>query len=128
MRALAIGLACAAGLAAGCGGGNSPPTTTGGAQPSHARPVDTTVVMGDFSYTPKVLTVSAGTTITFRNDGKIEHTVADVDTAGEIRSAVIKPRPLATGQTQTVTIDARGTYDYICTFHPTLMRGTIVVK
>jgi len=83
--------------------------------------------MGEFSYTPAVMTVAAGTTVTFVNAGRIAHTVADVDAAGDIRSALIRPRPLATGDRQTVTFTTPGTYRYICTFHPTLMRGTVIV-
>lgn len=127
-RTLAIGLACAAAFVAGCGGGDSPSATTGGAAPAAPPPEPNTIVMGEFSYSPMTLTVTAGTPITFRNDGKIEHTVADVDAAGEIRSRFIKPTPLATGATQIVTFRTPGTYDYICTFHPTLMHGTIIVR
>lgn len=124
IRTLLLGTVCVTGLV-GCGGGAESPAAPA-AQPPDA-PANT-VVMGDYSYTPSMLVVTAGTPITFRNDGKIEHTVADVDGKGEIRSEFIEPTPLATGQTQTVTIDEPGTYRYICTFHPTLMDGTIVVK
>ena len=87
-----------------------------------------TIVMGDFSYAPSALTVRVGEPVTFVNDGKIDHTVADTDAAGEIRSALIKPRPIPPAGTQTVVFRTPGTVDYLCTYHPTLMSGRIVVR
>ncbi len=65
--------------------------------------------------------------VTLRNDGRIEHTAADVDANGNVRSRVIKPVPLSSTQQLTITFPRPGTYHYICTFHPTLMRGTVIV-
>ncbi len=107
-------------LVAGCG-------ATGRQTTPVASPPPDTIVMGDFSFTPATLTVLAGTTVTMRNDGRIEHTAADVDASGGITSRVIKPVPLATGQSLTITFTRPGTYHYICTFHPKLMDGTVVV-
>lgn len=87
-----------------------------------------TIAMGDFSYSPSPLTVRAGERVTFVNRGKIDHTIADTDVSGEIRSTLIKPRPIAPQETQVVTFATPGTVDYICTYHPTLMRGTIIVR
>jgi plastocyanin len=50
-----------------------------------------------------------------------------VDAKGGIRSKAIKPRPLAHGQSQTVRFASPGRVAYLCTFHPTLMKGTIIV-
>lgn len=111
-----------AAVATGCGAAADGPGT-----PSAAPPANPTVVMGDFSFTPGRLTVAAGTTVIMRNDGRIEHTAADVDDAGKITSRVIKPVPLATGQELRITFSQPGTYHYICTFHPKLMDGVVVV-
>ena len=40
----------------------------------------------------------------------------------------LDPRPLKHGASQTVRFRKRGTVYYLCTFHPGLMRGTIVVR
>jgi plastocyanin len=97
--------------------------------PSGAHAAKTsTVKFGEYFYTPKKLTIRAGDRVRFVNAGKIEHTVADSTKGGTIRSKVIKPRPLAHGASQTVTFARRGTIYYLCTFHPSLMRGTIVVR
>ena len=114
-------------IAAGCGG-------TSEDVPPSSSPVDpdvtaaATVVMGDFSYTPSPLTVRVGEPVTFVNRGEIDHTVADTDAAGAIRSTLIMPRPIGPRGSQVVTFATPGTVDYICTYHPTLMRGTITVR
>jgi plastocyanin len=87
-----------------------------------------TVKLGEYFFRPKRVTVTAGTPIRFLNVGKIEHTVADSTRSGTIRSRLIHPRPLRRGQSQTVVLRRPGTVYYLCTFHPTLMRGVIVVR
>ena len=122
---LIVGLAV---TTAGCGGASSgvPPTASQATSPTAEGPA--TIVMGDFSYAPSSLTVRVGETVTFVNRGKIDHTVADVDANGEIRSKLIKPRPIAPLESQTVVFRTPGTVGYICTYHPTLMSGTITVR
>jgi len=99
-------------------------SATSGAAP---RPA-VTIRMGEFFYKPRVAVVHVGQTVRFVNVGKIVHTVADTDAKWNIRSKLIHPRPLAHGQVQVVTFSKAGTVSYLCTFHPTLMRGKIVVK
>ena len=113
---------------AGCGGASPgvSPAASRATSPTAEGPA--TVVMGDFSYTPPTLTVRVGEKVTFVNRGKIDHTVADVDATGEIRSTLIKPRPIAPLESQTVVFTTPGTVGYICTYHPTLMSGTITVR
>jgi plastocyanin len=53
--------------------------------------------MGDFFFKPKVVTVHVGQAVRFVNVGKIEHTVADMDANGNIRSRLSRWRPLARG-------------------------------
>ena len=99
-----------------------------GAPRSHAGAWATvTVRLGEFYFSPKVITVHVGQPVRFLNVGKIDHTVADTDAKGNIRSRLIHPRPLAHGQFQVVTFSRPGTVHYLCTFHPTLMSGRIVV-
>lgn len=109
----------------GCGQPSTPaaPSSSVAAKPASA----VTVQLGEYFYRPKALTVSAGQSVRFVNVGKIEHTVADTTAAGDIRSALIRPRSLAHGQSQTVRFASTGTVHYLCTFHPTLMRGVITV-
>lgn len=87
-----------------------------------------TVKFGEYFYKPKKLTINVGDSVKFTNVGKIEHTVADSTKSGTIRSKIIKPRPLAHGRSQTVTFKKPGTVYYLCTFHPTLMKGVLTVR
>ncbi len=127
---IALGMAATLVAVAGCADSAKEPSqpAPGAPAPAVAAPTATNqVVMGDYVFRPANLTVKAGEPVTFVNDGKVEHTVADTTPAGEIRSRLIKPRPLATGQTQQVTFRVPGQVTYTCTFHPTLMSGRITV-
>ena len=108
---------------AACGSSSPATTATSAVKPSATL----TVKFGEYFYRPKIVTVHVGQPLRFVNVGKIEHTVADTTAAGAIRSALIKPRPLAHGAAQTVTFKRAGTVPYLCTFHPDLMRGVIHV-
>ena len=92
-----------------------------------AVPAPVTVTFGEFFYKPALITVKVGQKVIFKNVGKIAHTVANTDAKGEILSTLIKPRNLDPRQTQVVSFARPGTVFYLCTFHPTLMKGRIVV-
>jgi plastocyanin len=121
VRALhgALALACVLGPAASSGGASA------SASAAANRPV--TIRLGEFFFKPRRVTVHVGQPVRFLNVGKIAHTVADTDAHGNIRSKLIHPRPLTHGQAQTVRFARPGTIHYLCTFHPTLMKGVIVV-
>lgn len=119
----ALVLAAAAALTGQAGAASHRVADTAGATAS--APV--VVTFGEMFYKPAVVRVKVGQKVIFRNVGKIAHTVADSDARGEIRSALIKPPNLDPGQSQTVSFARAGKVSYLCTFHPTLMRGTIVV-
>ena len=119
MRAVTLAAALAAALVAASPGAS--------ASSAHARRPAVTIRFGEFFYRPAAVTVHVGQPVRFLNVGKIAHTVADTDAKGHIRSRLIRPRPLGHGQSQTVTFAEPGVVHYVCTFHPTLMRGTITV-
>lgn len=125
--ASALGVAMIAG---GCGGGDEPSSTAGAVTTSmvETRGATSQVEMTDFAYSPGSLRVRVGEVVTFLNAGTIVHTVADTDASGKVVSRLIKPRPIAAGESQQVSFDAPGTVRYLCTFHPTLMSGMIIVQ
>lgn len=87
-----------------------------------ARPSGgTAVTVVDFAYQPTPLTVTAGDTVTWTNEDDAAHTVTS-DGDGPLTSGEI-----AGGGTFEHTFDQPGTYEYVCTFHPTMM-GTIEVS
>jgi plastocyanin len=115
-RTLTIGLAVAAlGLGA-CGGSDEPAAST-----APQASGGTTVQIADNSFTPANLKVSAGDTVTFRNDGAIAHTATATEGA-DFDSGSIAP-----GDEFTFTPTEAGTVSYVCTFHPG-MQGTIEVS
>ena len=80
----------------------------------------TDVNIDKFAFTPKKLTVKAGTAITFRNRDDIPHTVAGAN--GEFHS-----KALDTDDSFSFTFAKPGTYAYFCGLHPQ-MQGRIVVR
>jgi plastocyanin len=83
------------------------------------RAADMEVNIDNFAFTPKELTVKAGTTIVFRNRDDIPHSV--VGSKGEFHS-----KALDTDDSFSFTFTKAGTYDYSCGLHPR-MQGKIVV-
>ena len=107
MRRLAF-LAVVA-LAAGCG------------SDEEAVPVETTEVSMAKSYVfePERIAISAGETVTWRNDDNFTHTV-QVDGQEDHR--------VEQDESVSITFDEPGTYHYVCTLHRTDMEGEVIVR
>ena len=80
----------------------------------------TTVNIENFKFLPPALTVTAGTTVMWKNEDDSPHRIGDKN--GTFRSAA-----LDTDDTFSHTFAAPGEYAYICTIHP-YMAGKIIVK
>ena len=93
----------------GRGGG---PKTTGSATGEGA------IRVVDYSFQPTTLTVTPDTVVTWTNDDSSPHTATgdDFDTG-----------MLNRGDSNSVTFKTPGSYDYICTYHPS-MKGQIIVN
>ena len=78
------------------------------------------VTIGNFTFKAPVVTVKAGTTVTWTNGDDIPHTVVSKD--GVFRSKV-----LDTGDRFSFTFAKAGQFGYFCSLHPH-MTGTIIVK
>jgi plastocyanin len=74
-----------------------------------------------FAFSPQVLTVKVGDTVTWTNSDSVQHTVTSTTPAGVFDSGT-----LATGKTYSFTFTKAGKFDYQCAIHPT-MTGTIMV-
>ncbi len=97
---------------------------TGAASSASGAPAtaDTvTVAIQLFAYDPPVITVPAGTTVRWVNRDRFQHDVFGVQDATFLRSPI-----LSLGQGFQYTFAAPGTYDYICSIHPS-MTGRVVV-
>jgi plastocyanin len=86
------------------------------------------------AFHPATLSVTAGTTVTWKQTDPGFHTI----TSGTVvqGSSGVTPQPdgkfasgqLATGKTFSHTFIAPGTYPYFCEIHPATMRGTVTVR
>jgi plastocyanin len=78
------------------------------------------VQIDNFHYTPAMLVVAPGTTVTWTNDDDSPHSVREKD--GKFKSAA-----LDTDDNFSQIFTAPGEYEYFCSIHP-YMTGKIVVK
>jgi plastocyanin len=123
-----LGVALAACSGGGGGGpsraGASTPTTMD--MPTTAAPLTGPAVATDkvtinnFAFMPAIITVKAGTAVTWTNMDEEPHTV--VDGAQGIKSPVMGNQ----GSTYTHLFTTPGTYSYNCSIHP-FMHGMVVV-
>jgi plastocyanin len=118
-----IPLLLAASLSA-CGGGDSAPTTpTGGGQGSNPPPAGTiAVTIQDFSFSPATLTIKAGTTVRWTNQGPSAHTSTS-DTGAWNSGTLANPSGgggygSSPGGTFDFNFTQPGTYSYHCSLHP----------
>ena len=78
------------------------------------------ITIDNFHYSPSMLVVPPGTTVTWKNDDDSPHSVREKD--GKFKSAA-----LDTDDTFSQTFTAAGEYEYFCSIHP-YMTGKIVVR
>jgi plastocyanin len=88
------------------------------AVPAAASPA--TVDIDNFAFTPAALTVTAGSTVTWKNEDDSPHRIGD-------QNGTFKSAALDTDDSFSHTFAAPGEYPYICTIHP-YMVGKIIVK
>lgn len=89
------------------------------ANTSSAPVSGTAVSIDNFAFAPATLTVHRGDTVTWTNHDEEPHTVAAGD--GSFRSP-----GMDSNATFSFTFTNPGSYDYICSIHPS-MHGTVVV-
>jgi plastocyanin len=77
-----------------------------------------TVAIKDFSFGPSTITIHAGDTVTWVNQGPSSHTA----TAG----GSFDTGTLSSGQSASHLFTSAGTFNYICSIHP-FMHGAVVV-
>jgi plastocyanin len=75
----------------------------------------------DFDFSPRRLTVAAGTKVTWSNTGQRPHTATD-------RGGTFDTKPIAPGASAAVTLSTPGTYFYFCRINPAKMNGVLTVE
>ena len=119
-------------FAAACGGSN---LTGGGGGGGGGMNPSAAVTVSDYSFSPATLSVKAGETVTWTNDGAVAHTAtsdaADSVTwdSGALGGSTPNPYGGSTpGGSFSFTFTKPGTYSYHCSYHQAQgMTGTITV-
>jgi plastocyanin len=103
-------------LLAACG------TTTGPTPTGTSAPIQSSeakVSIANFAFDPAILTITAGTTVTWTNNDTVSHNVTSDDGSWSSNS-------LGKGETFSFTFTKPGTFLYHCGVHPS-MKATITV-
>ncbi len=79
-----------------------------------------TVEIRDFDFFPRDLTLKAGVGVTWVNLDAAPHDATDA--AGAWRTDI-----LYEGESATLTFDFPGSYEYVCSIHPTMQAALTVV-
>jgi plastocyanin len=85
-------------------------------------PAATTVVIDNFSFSPPRLSVAVGTTVVWKNQDDMPHTIVNDAKPREFKSS-----PIDSGEQFSWTFSKAGTYAYFCSLHPR-MTGVITVR
>jgi plastocyanin len=96
------------------------PASAGPAAPAAAQAGEEARIV-DFDFSPRRLTVEAGTTVTWSNTGERPHTATD-------RGGTFDTKPIAPGASAEVTLSTPGTYFYFCRINPAKMNGVLTVE
>ena len=78
------------------------------------------ITIDNFTFTPKELTVAAGTTVKWVNHDDIPHTVVE-------KKTTFRSKALDTDDSYSFTFTSAGTFDYFCGLHPHMV-GQVIVK
>ncbi|HZR02417.1 MAG TPA: cupredoxin domain-containing protein [Burkholderiales bacterium] len=89
------------------------------AAPVAAAPQTHTIVMEATAFTPASLTVKRGDRVVWVNKDPFPHTAT--------AAKVFDSKSVAPGKKWTYVANKAGTFDYVCSFHPT-MHGTLKVE
>jgi amicyanin len=98
-------------------------TTAASSSASTSGVVMTTAVkIQDYMFSPMVIKIKVGQTVTWTNEDQVHHTV----TADTISADAPNGPLIGQGQTYSFTFKKAGTYTFHCMPHP-YMHGTVVV-
>ncbi len=79
----------------------------------------------DYAFSPAMITIKKGTTITWTNRDTARHNVV---AQGTNSAAGPKSELLTTGASYSYTFNTAGTYDYLCEPHPYMKAKVIVTE
>jgi len=116
-------------LAACSGGAKAAPSAnkeigTTAVEPLSSEAHQGKVLISGFKFQPETLTINAGDTIEFTNADLYPHT-ATAKAIGNLPA--FDSGSIASHASWRLVVKTKGTYNYICTFHPN-MRGKLIVR
>ena len=91
-----------------------------GGKPTARFASSLTVSIGDNFYSPKAISIEAGDTVTWVNNGQAQHSATASD--GSFDTGIFGP-----GGSRSHTFSRAGTFDYFCSVHGTSQSGTVSV-
>lgn len=97
----------------------APAALAGAVLATRAAAATHTVTIRNRRFRPETITIKAGDTVVWENNDGLEHTATAKDKSWSTKS-------LPGGASGAITFPQKGTYAYICKWHPT-MRGKVVV-
>ena len=89
--------------------------------PAQSNAIVQTIDISDFAFTPGVITIKKGDTITWINQDAASHTITS-DDGSELDSS-----SLPQGGSYSHTFNTAGEYSYHCKIHPP-MKGKVIVE
>ena len=78
------------------------------------------IMIQNFAFSPQTITVKRGTTLRWRNEDSVQHTVTS-------DSGVFDSGLFSHDESYSYTFEEKGEYPYHCTLHPR-MTGTVIVE
>jgi plastocyanin len=84
-------------------------------------------ISGDNSYSPNPITINSGETITWYNADTISHTATSGSDSDLDEGQLFDSDAILSKQAFTLKFDNKGTFDYYCVYHPSMV-GEIIVK
>jgi amicyanin len=79
------------------------------------------VLMSGYAFSPRILTITAGDTVTWTNQDQAPHDVKTTSGPASIHSPMLDK-----GSTWSHTFATAGTYGYVCTVHPNMTAQLVV--
>jgi len=106
----------------------NPPTPAPSGQLPSAQEKETfNIYIQNFAFDPPSLTVKAGTTVTWTNQGSAPHQIASDPHPTHTDLPGLQSAVLSTSQSYSFTFTKKGIWGYHCHLHPA-MTGTIIVE
>ena len=108
-------------LAGNCSKGSSyGSSSSGNSNNNNSGTAANTITMQSMSFSPASLTVTAGTTVTWKNSDNTTHTATADDNS-------FNSGDITAGNSYSKVFNTKGSFPYHCIYHST-MKGTIVVN